>query len=747
MPIEFQNPGAGPRKIFGPVEAPAGAGGGGPSVPDNDPMHQLMQMGLFGREKGFAEAIENSLDPGEMRRAQRLMASNMERMLYEDGSTQGAFVIDRMMMPTLYDRVSMLEIEKPLNESWTKKERQAGLDRSSEKLELLVNEARVTTRELQARMNLVNRVAEERTFEGDQEEYSVTYFLNGRKQSMDARHYGTIFNAKETYEGAEAYGERVEKSLLLWKNVAEGNAKVVVENKDGLKVERRLPNIFALPANRGLTDAVINKYIVPSMKLNKGNINGTPKERALAKLEEEDCRSAAITALLLAEHFDLPAEWGIGKNGYMTDVVTEEDRFLLTHEIKNDVGKHFYAEQRRASEWRGAANKKDGMREHPRAVGSPSTLGCLPRLGRDALHIMNVEVHATKYEKDNNGNFVRVQDFERDANNEIVYYDNLGNMMTKEKGEPRLAFDRDGNPIYLNEEIKVSIADAVWSGGVVKRAEKGKIVEWRFTPQKFKDVLWDDVKFFVDDIPVEKMSPDLSATNILTEAQVTEIKKLGLVDFEAGVPTNGIEVPYKLQMFLAYNYIFKHFMRTDFTKLHEDVLTPDFLIKMNKGMDNAIGLLSVAFNLDQELSNKLNSYLRVVFLGGLGASLIKRGANGVSEGPYLENQAQTNQDIHSLRRNDYTQSVIYGAAKSSNFLNFKDVEKDANQDAQFKKQILDEKERLLIEFIIDEGRKAPTPFELRNISSEKYKLLRGWFTDDELEILSAMYPLEVLKTN
>lgn len=744
-----ENPGRGPStlKLNMPDLAPAGGGGGGPATPDADPIQQMMQMGLFGRERGFAEAIENSLDPKEMRRAQRLMASNMERMLYEDGSTQGAFVVERMMMPTLYDRVSMLEIEKPLNDSWTKKEKQAGLDKDQKKLELLVHEARITARELQARMNLVNRVNEERMFEGDQEEYSVTYFLNGRKQSMDAKHYGTIFNSKETYEGAEAYGERVEKSLFLWKNVAEGNAKVVVENSDGLMVERRLPNIFALPANRGLTDAVINNYIVPSMKLNKGNINGTPKERAQAKLEEEDCRSAAITALLLAEHFDLPAEWGIGKNGYMTDVVTEEDRFLLTHEIKNDVGKHFYAEQRRASEWRGAPNKKDGMRDHPRAVGSPSTLGCLPRLGRDALHIMNVEVHATKYEKNDKGDFVQAQDFERDINNKIVYYDHLGNVTTEDKGQPRPALDRHGSPIYLNEEIKVSIADAVWSGGVVKRAEKGKIVEWRFTPQKFKDVLWDDVKFFVDDIPVEKMSPDLSATNILTDAQVAEIKQLGLIDFEAGVPTNGIEVPYKLQMFLAYNYIFKHFMRTDFTKLHEDVLTPDFLIKMNKGMDNAIGLLSVAFNLDQELSNKLNSYLRVVFLGGLGASLIKRGANGVSEGSHLENQAQTNQDIHSLRRNDYTQSVIYGAAKASNFLNFKDVEKDANQNAQFKKQILDEKERLLIEFIIDEGRKAPTPFELRNISSEKYKLLKGWFTDDELEILSAMYPLEVLKTN
>ncbi len=213
MTLEGNNPNAtGPRMInlHGPFESPAG-GGGGSAVPEIDPMDQLIKMGFLGKERGFVEAIENSLGPAEMRRAQRLMASNMERMMYNDGSTQGAFVVERMMMPALYDRISMLEIEKPLSDSWTKKEKQAGLDKNPEKLERLVNEAKVTTSELQARMNLVNRVHEERTFEGDQEQYSVDYFLSGRKQTMEAKHYGTIFNAKETHEGLEAYGEKVEK--------------------------------------------------------------------------------------------------------------------------------------------------------------------------------------------------------------------------------------------------------------------------------------------------------------------------------------------------------------------------------------------------------------------------------------------------------------------------------------------------------------------------------------------------------
>lgn len=729
-----ENPGRGPStlKLNIPDLAPAGGGGGGPAIPDVDPIQQMMQMGLFGRERGFSEAIENSLDPAEMRRVQRLMASNMERMMYEDGSTQGAFVIERMMMPTLYDRVSMLDIEKPLNDSWTKKERQAGLDRSSEKLEKLVNEARTTARELQARMNLVNRVNEERTFEGDQEQYSVDYFLNGRKQSMDAKHYATIFNAKETYPGAEAYGEKVEKSLLLWKNVAEGNAKVVVKNKDGLEVSKRLPNFFALPANRGLTDAIIDNYIVPSMKQNKGKLDGTPKERALAKLELEDCRSAAITALLLAEHFDLPAEWGIGKDGYKSDVVTNEDLLILTHEIRNDVGKHFYAEQRRASEWRGAPNKKEGMREHPRAVGSPSTLGCLPRLGRDALHIMNVEVHATKYEKNDHGDFIQVQDFERDINNKIVYYDAQGNETTEEKGQPRPAFDRNRRPIYLNEEIKISIADAVWSGGVVKRAEKGKIVEWRFTPQKFKDVLWDDVKFFIDGVSVEKISPDLSATNFLTEAKIIEIKKLGLIDFEAGVPTNGIEVPYKLQMFLAYNYVFKHFMRTDFVKQFEEVTKSDLLLKLNKGMDNALGLLSVAFNLDSQLTGKLNAYLRCVFLGGLASSYATTsGITAPKEGPLLENQAQVTPSNNAGMDTLTVSNALLGAARTARFLTVEVIPNKVNE------RKFSGKQEALFKYILS-NRNAPTPFEL--VKLEEFK---DWFTKDELEILSAMYPLEV----
>ena len=722
-----KNPGAGPSllKINSPVYSPDTGGGGG----DPD-MQKLLQENLLlqffgGRERGYTEIIERDLKPEKIRVAQRSLAANMERMYYEDQSDQGGFVVQRMVMPNLYDRISSVSTTKPIFDDWSDKEKEVGIDKDEKLRNKLIDELVSTKKELQARQNLVARVNEERAFEGDVEEYSVSYFLRGFKQSMDAKHYDTIFNSKETFKGMEAYGEKVEKAIGLWKRVAEGNAKIqvsdssgVVKDKDGNIEYKRLPNVFALPRNKGLFDAVIDNYIVPSIKRSGVGKDHNGKEKAILKLEEEDCRSAAVTALLLMWHFDLDVEYGVGKNGYMSDVVTAEDLANLTHEIINDLGKISYAEQRRASEWRGGPNKKEGMREHPRAVGSPSTLGCLPRLTRSALHLMSTEVKAEKFVKDENGDFKKV---------DVVYKyetDAKGRLIT-EGGKPKIAKNKETGELETIDKISVSIADAVWSGGKVRRSENGKIVEWQFNTVKFKDVLWDDVRFLNGDKPVTSIEPVLLSD--LTPEQIAEIKKLKLIDFQSGVATNAIEVPYKLQVFLAYNYVFKPFMRTDYGKQYEEITRGDTLIKMNKGMDNALGLLQTAYNLDQELTQKLNDYLRVVFLGGIGASVIQRAANGIPEGANLENKAQTNQDSSSMRKNDFDTN-IKGAAKACNFLTFKNG-------------VLDEKQSQLFTHIIENGRKAPTPFELKNINNPA---LKDWFTEDELTILSVMYPLETL---
>ncbi|EKE06419.1 MAG: hypothetical protein ACD_19C00014G0033 [uncultured bacterium] len=713
-----KNPGAGPSflKINGPVFAPDKGGGGGD--PDMEKiLQENMLMGLFGgRERGYAEIIETDLKPEKIRVAQRSLSANMERMYYEDQSDQIGFIVQRMIMPSLYDRISALTTTKPIFDDWSDKEKKGKINSDEGLRNELVVELTSTKRELQARQNLVARINEERAFEGDVEEYTVSYFLRGFKQSMDAKHYGTIFNSKETFKGMEAYGEKVETAMGLWKRVAEGNAKVIVRDSDGVVQERRLPNVFALPRNKGLFDAVIENYVVPSIKRSNVGRDHNGKEKAVLKLEEEDCRSAAITALLLMWHWDLDVEYGVGKNGYMSDVVSPEDLANLTHEIINDLGKISYAEQRRASEWRGKPNVKEGMREHPRAVGSPSTLGCLPRLTRSALHLMSTEVKAEKFIKDENGLFKKV---------DIVYKyetDPKGRLIM-EDGQPKIAKNKETGKLETVDKINVSIADAVWSKGKVKRSENGNVVEWRFSPVKFKNILWDDVRFLNGENKIVSIEPVLMSD--LTPEQIADIKSLKLIDFQSGVATNAIEVPYKLQAFLAYNYVFKHFMRTDYGKLYEEITKNDLLIKMNKGIDNALGLLQTAYNLDQELTQKLNDYLRVVFLGGLGASVIQRAANGVPEGANLENKAQTNQDISSMRKNDFDTN-IKGAAKACNFLTFKD-------------SVLDEKQSQLFKHIIEKGRKAPTPFELRKMDDP---ILKDWFTEDELVILSAMYPLE-----
>lgn len=722
-----KNLGAGPSflKINGPVYSPDSTGGGAGGDPDTQKILQenLMLQFFGGRERGYAEIIDRDLKPEKIRVAQRSLSANMEKMYYEDQSDQGGFVVQRMVMPNLYDRISAYTTTKPIFDDWSDKEKEVGIDKNEKLRNELVLELTSTKIELQARQNLVARVNEERAFEGDVEEYTVSYFLRGFKQSMDAKHYGTIFNSKETFKGMEAYGEKVEKAMDLWKRVAEGNAKVqisdengVVKDKDGNIQYKRLPNVFALPRNKGLFDAVIENYIAPSIKKSDVGKDHNGKEKAVLKLEEEDCKNAAVTALLLMWHWDLDVEYGVGKNGYMSDVVSAEDLANLTHEIINDLGKVSYAEQRRASEWRGGPNKKEGMREHPRAVGSPSTLGCLPRLTRSALHLMSTEVKAEKFVKDEKGEFQKVDiayKYETDPKGRLVM----------EGGKPKIAKNKETGELETIDKISVSIADAVWSKGKVKRSENGKVVEWRFSPKKFKDILWDDVRFLNGDNPIVKIEPVLMSD--LTADQITEIKKLKLIDFQSGVATNAIEVPYKLQAFLAYNYVFKQFMRTDYIKQYEEITKGDLLIKMNKGLDNALGLLQTAYNLDQELTQKLNDYLRVVFLGGLAASIVDDfGIDSVKQGDKLENKTQVSKSASSGMTEAKVLGDLISAARVCRFTVF-EPGGDMNS-----------REHSLLKNIVAK-RDAPNPFSLI-----KEKGMEDWFTKEELEVLSVMYPLE-----
>jgi hypothetical protein len=203
-----------------------------------------------------------------------------------------------------------------------------------------------------------------------------------------------------------------------------------------------------------------------------------------------------------------------------------------------------------------------------------------------------------------------------------------------------------------------------------------------------------------------------------------------VIDFALGTHTNAFEIPYKLQGFYAYKYVFYELTRTDFLKQYDEVVNGDKLIKMNKAID--LGLKTFFFNnleIDPETADKLGEYVRTIFLAGLAASIIKGyGEKGVREGKKIENRIRISRDKTLTRDSVLTQ--LRDAAVRDGFFKTRMTRKGEEIDASVEQ---------LFNFVVDnrDRRTAPTPFELKDANLDLN------FTDEELkkDQVGQLYPL------
>jgi hypothetical protein len=661
---------------------------------------------MLGRERGDYTEISHRTDPQEVRHDVRMLSAISEYLDWKADVRPNTYLFQNVIIPGLAQRANQLEISFPLGfGDYRREDKEAGLDNDHQKREALAAEYLRAARELQARLMLGEKITEQEMFGGDVEMYMERAFVDLRKLKLGSENYAIILNLPETYPGFERFGTKVEQAINLWKNVAEGNAEVdvVLKKPDGqTKTERRrLPNPFAQPRNEGLMELIMDKYIIPNMgaKNPLPHDGGSDPDKVLAvqKLERSDNLAAAVEGLLLVQHWDLDTKWGISSAGYKHAPTNEDVRqFSLDLNWKDD-GKVAYPEMRRQSEWSGlGVDKETGQpkerRHHPRSVGSPATLGCYPILTDSAVDIISFDVLA-------DGTFV--------------------NEKTKKAEEGR-------------KKLTISVAEATWPQETEVKVEDGReVVYGKITrlikPEEAKEaypvtyeykrlglgeIPWDDIRVF--DAGGDVL--DILATS--GPAAASEL--LGYT----GIRSVAFEVPYKLQGYYAHKDTYSQFTRTDYLKQYEEVVKGDRLIKMNKGIDLALGIMASGQNLDDETVTSLSDYMRTVFLGGLGTSIVRRGPHGVKVAYNLEQRAQV--PFNTTIDKGTVVNDLTDACRVSQFLPV--IEEEG------KPLKLDTRCDKLFKHIIDNG-KAPTPFELKALGFD------GWFSDAQLEKVRPLYPL------
>lgn len=597
------------------------------------------------------------------------------------------YIIENTIVPGLVHKSEWMLWAAPLYDSYSKPERAAGLDTDEEKRERLGHECRRLATEINARTSLVAKLAEQDVFAGDAEKYTVDAFIRLGKLQMEAKNYGIILNSPETRERLGHFGEKVEKAFWGFVEIAQGKARgfyIVSYNHERARYERmetyidkKLPNLFAIPPVRGLMETAIEGYIIPR------SIGERPveelvgederdKTRYIRHLEHSDNRSAAFLGLLLFRHWDLDAFYSVGREGFedIPDIsrLTADDIANLALELSwTDGAKLMHPEIRRALEYGRFGKGERGeltyiRREHPRPAGTPITLGCYPILSTHALNIMTTEI---------------------------------------------VAQNRD-NP---SEKKKIPIS--VWglvTGDSVTRREKGRHVTWMYERKRLSEVKWDEIEILehrLGELPPEERR-----------------KEVAQIAF--GIMTNAYEVPYKFQGFLSYKNMFAEFTRTDYLQQYQEIVTSDKLLKLNKPIENALKFMATGYNISPETLEKLTDYVKMAFLAGLAASIVTHSQRGGTKvGEELERAPQImysgTTDKEGLKRNLIEASAI------SRFLNFE--RKGLARDLQ-----LAPTEDRFYEFVVN-NRRAPNPFELEKEG------IRGWFTREELAEIAPLYPL------
>jgi hypothetical protein len=438
----------------------------------------------------------------------------------------------------------------------------------------------------------------------------------------------------------------------------------------------------------------MKKWVEPQIGYKISEYPLSVEEKAKRLVETRDNRAAALLGYILFRHWDYPLVYALGTKGTgraldPTDI-SPRDLTQTTLEIGRqgtDASKLMIA-MRQALEFYGSMDNlaKDKPREHPRAAGAPASFRCYPTLTAPFLRLTTLD------------------------DIEICRQDNEGHLIKKRVSMSieELCFGTG----------KVQVLERL--DGTGKPLSEPRLVEYAYDKCELPQIPWDKATTIGFAVNEEKIvDPATREPRTVKKVALNEQGEKAL-SFALGVNADAFEVPFKLEQFYAAAYMINNFMRTDFPGLYEDVTgggkNPDFPVKMGKAVDVALGLMAEAYGLDEELTRKLNSYVRVAFLGSLAVALtFVSGSRGGAEKVSRRKRPQT----ANPQRQEGIRTGLLNAAVITGFLTT-ELTKEG--------MVVVKQEQELLDRIIREG-EAPPPER------------SGWFTKAELIKLAPLYPL------
>lgn len=545
-----------------------------------------------------------------------------------------------------------------------------------EERDRLVEELEKARDEASARMALNRKlINEQKPVSGDIDSYAQSFLIRG-KELVATNNYAIILNAEPTIDGLTPFGRKVATAFSAWRNIGRGKAEILLE--DGTK--KHFPNIFGLPANRGLLEHAMGLYIIP--KIAEGAT--TQANDNLLELDDADNEAAAILALELFQHWDYDAMSAMASKetgeSLLAGIADITDVNLEAGALTKDTAK-MILEVRRALE----ATSGGEHREHMRGGwGNPITRGCFPILSAPALDVISCDMALTEDQRNNIQSGVHLS---------------------------------EGETLTVPHKIKMTIHDRVF--GDEENGENRYVTR---VPVTIKDSNGEERKEWI----ISDYAPThLGDRSMWDSAEIIYEAEGDFLRFTYGAQTEAFEAPYKLQVFYIWKSMYQFIMTENYKQQYKaatDVGGENYLLKANKAWDTGLGILLESKGITGELARKFNNYTRATWMGGLAAAQVEGHVNtGPEEGGTL---IQGGEEVYL---NQVLQELSNAAARSK----FLPIATDGRDRGKVRGGWWGLVER------IAKSRKAAKPSEC--VLADGSKL----FTPEELDRLKPLYPLGV----
>lgn len=572
--------------------------------------------------------------------------------------------------------------------------------------------------QIRSHVKFLNVVSYQDLLSKDVGNYAERRFLQVGGQWMVSRYIGEMLNAPESRPGLMPRGDKLTEAFDAWRDIMEGRAVVKFQKEDGTSTEPMiLPNPFAQKENWGLRQLCqdyVMKRIAQKREADIKNRNEHiyPLPKYLETVDNEENKTIARLAELLADHWDFDAAYGIDVWKYPTG----ESEWHMEGAYTDTAIKLYYPTIRMANERYGdnwfkvlEDSSKLPDRDHPRKT-AVFTLKTLPQMSSHFLDVTMTDVVVTRPDGKREKQRVTLDQAaygtrKPDGKREIIT-----------RGSKKYSILRKDGRSYEYEVV--GLQNINWDDIqllLIEKTGNEKLVTDSFSRKKAQLQ------------PVEMLDGDQPKTKRQLAAE--GIRQL---EFAMGTNTNADKIIKALFEYYMYLGVYKEFTRSDYGAQYKEYTAGGKLKDLNKQISSAMVLPKIIHGLSKTTGEKLEEYCRISLCAGCVSNLVDQEGEKAKNSPNPDGQKQTDMkapiDLKkhtTAMENAMLQTQFVRRRRTAPKVGVKENEPNFEWES--------DKDRELFHWLINNRHLGPqSPFDLDK-NGMKY------FTPNELEELKRAY--------